>query len=502
MKLDGQRLQLAVLCLTLALAFVSQLIPIYTVDVFYHLAVGEWILEHRDLPEVGLFSATRGDHAWVDNEWGFQVLVTLVDMTFGVRGLVILCALLMTAALALLSACLYRRGLPALAVALLVGVSALAMTPLTVRPQNLTYVMAAAFLWGVSELVERKSRVPLTLLPILMVVWVNCHGGFVIGLVILAIPIAAELGSRLLRAPSEAPLWELSRTFLITFAASFLNPYGWRQVVYPIEYALRPGLTAFNQEWELTALAQYGGLQFLMGLAILSFALAPKRPRLRDLLLFLAFAWFALRGRRHVGLAILALPVAFAPSLAALLEGWRSRVSFCRSPLFTLGAALLLVVCFFVCGRVPRVYALQFDPRVVLPVKAAEFLEKHPTPGKLFNQYRWGSYLMYRFKPAQRVFVDGRNDLYGADFMEEYLHVLDGRQGFAEILRSYQVGAVLLEGNERNWRLLHLLLEAGWICVHHSRESGVSVLILVQNSAEAQPLIERFRIPLTLPPPP
>ena len=72
----------------LTLIFLSQIVPVYTVDVFYHLAVGEWILDQGSVPEQGLFSATRGERPWVDNEWGFQVLVAIIDRAFGLPGLI------------------------------------------------------------------------------------------------------------------------------------------------------------------------------------------------------------------------------------------------------------------------------------------------------------------------------------------------------------------------------------------------------------------------------
>lgn len=109
---------------------------------------------------------------------------------------------------------------------------------------------------------------------------------------------------------------------------------------------------------------------------------------------------------------------------------------------------------------------------------------------------------MAAFAPNSRVFVDGRNDLYGSAYMADYLHILDARRGFTELLDAHGVTVALLELNERNWRLLHLLVTSDWSCVHRSTAASSAALVLMRNTPENAPWIERFAEPLVIPLPP
>src|SRR6185295_15261937 len=103
----------------------------------------------------------------------------------------------------------------------------------------------------------------------------------------------------------------------LSVGAAFLNPYGWRQVVYPITYALRPAMTTFNVEWRPIILVDVPGLALVFGVAVVVFALSPRRPALRDLAIAVAFAGFAFKAWRHVGLAAYVVPWTLAPSARA-----------------------------------------------------------------------------------------------------------------------------------------------------------------------------------------
>src|SRR5258706_14758807 len=81
---------LALIGFAVVLLFTAKLTRLADFDIFLHLAVGDSILDQHQVPRTGWFSATRGDAPWVDNEWGFQVLVAAVHRVAGVKGLVLL----------------------------------------------------------------------------------------------------------------------------------------------------------------------------------------------------------------------------------------------------------------------------------------------------------------------------------------------------------------------------------------------------------------------------
>lgn len=484
--------------LAIVLLFTAKLTRLADFDIFLHLAVGESILDHHEVPRTGMFSATRGDAPWVDNEWGFQVLVAAVHRAAGVKGLVLLKSVLPALAACVLATALRRRGLPNAGVAGAIALTSCGLGLVNLRPQLVTYVFLTVFLLGLSELSAGRTRAPLVYLPIAAALWANMHGGFIVGLVVLAIPASVEVARRAVGRPPMLPLAPLTAALALSTGATFLNPYGWRQVVYPIEYALRPAMTSFNGEWQPIILANVPGLALLFGVAVIVFALSPRRPSLHDLAVALAFIGFAFKAWRHVGLAAYVVPYALAPSARAWIdqafpEGSRSRRAFLPAVV----AASLLGV-FVSESGLPRESPYHFDSGVVLPVESAGFFAEHRPPGTLLNQYEWGGYLIYRLKPESVVFVDGRNDLYGEEFMADDLRVMAAEPGSEEILERHRVGSAMLSYHRSNARLIAKLLDQGWVCVHRSIGSS-PIVLLVKKTDASVPLIEQFGMPLSPP---
>ncbi len=497
---SDERFGAAAAASALLIVFVSQLAPIQGFDVFWHLAIGDWIVEQRSVPRTGLFSATMGDRPWVDQEWGFQVVLSLVYRAFGWGGLVLLKAVLVTGALSILGACLRRRGLPWTVVAALIGLAWYGLDEPILRPQLVTYVFLAAFLLGTTALTDGRSRAPLVWLPGLAVLWANLHAGFMVGWVVLAVPTAVALGRRLLGRPANGPgAGRWLALSALTAAACLVNPSGWRQVWLPIEYLIRPAMTSFNLEWQPTELSHQPGLALLIALALATMIAGRRRLRVEDALLALAFAGFAMQAVRHVGLAALVLPVALAPCLAGPVAPALARM---RRPVAAAAAATVVIALaglYAARHDLPRRTPFRFADHILMPARSTDFLVRHRLAGPLLNQYGWGGYLIRRFSPDAVVYVDGRNDLYGEAFMAEYLALMAGEPGSVEVLDRRGVNAAQLAWHPNNFRLLTRLLEAGWVCVHRSVERGLPVVVLVRPTPATADLIERFGIELPAP---
>jgi len=478
--------------LALLLAFGVHLVPIAGFDVYTHLAIGDWILDEVAVPTTGLFSATRGDAAWVDNEWGFQALLAGVHRAGGMSGVVLLSAALPLMALVVLARFLRARRWPAPAVALTVGLVAVGLGAHSGRPQLVTTALLALTLAGTLELASGRRLAPVLWLPPLLALWANLHAGFVVGLVAVGVPAAVEAARRLARRAPQAPLGPLALTSGLCLGAAFCNAYGWRQVVYPLEYALRPGLTAFNLEWAPTSLRHNPVLALALagGAATFAHAFAQQRARgagpgapgarLHEAALFGAFAFLSLRAQRHVGISTLALVFALAPAGGALLATAPSPSR--RGAILGRGGVVACLLLGFLGTRgLPTASPLREDLGLALPRQATDWYLEHRPAGALFNQYAWGGYLMYRLRPEAAVFVDGRNDLYGELFMAEYLATLAAEPGTIERLDRWGIGAVLLAEGPKNAPLLALLSRRGWRLAHRSHDRGVPVVIWVRG---------------------
>jgi hypothetical protein len=488
----------ALIGLAIILLFTAKLTRLADFDVFLHLAVGESILDRHEIPRTGWFSATRGAAPWVDNEWGFQVLVTAIHRAAGVKGLVLLKSFLAALAACILAAALVRRGLSHAAVAAAIGLTGWGLGLVNLRPQLVTYVVLAVFLLGLSDLGAGRTRAPVVYLPIAAAVWANMHGGVILGLVVLGIPAVVEVARYAAGRPPTLPLKPLFAALGLSVGATLLNPYGWRQLAYPIEYALRPGMTSFNSEWQPLILANVPGLGLLFVVAMVVFALSPRRPSLRDLAIALAFIGFAFKAWRHVGLAAYVVPWTLAPSAQSWIDEAFPRDSAGRRALLPSLAAAFTLVAFVGAGGLPDGAPFHFDSRIPLPVDTANFFAEHRPPGTLLNQYEWGGYLIYRLKPASVVFVDGRNDLYGEEFMADDLRVMAAERGSEDVLERYDVGSAMLSYDRFNSRLIGKLLDEGWVCVFRSI-GAVPIVLLVKKSDATLALTRDFGIPLSPP---
>jgi hypothetical protein len=184
-----------------------------------------------------------------------------------------------------------------------------------------------------------------------------------------------------------------------------------------------------------------------------------KRQNLRtsDILLLAAWAGMALISQRNIPLFSLAA----GPALAILLNAWLADWQFLRfytgleerlarmgrrlTGWFWSGAAILILGVASLATASSGSTGVQpgFDP-AVFPVKAVDWLIENPQPGKMFNYFPWGGYLLYRLWPDQTVFIDGQTDFYGETLTREYEQIITLGDGWDELLRAYQVDWIII----------------------------------------------------------
>lgn len=457
------------------------LFPITSVDAYYHLAVGRYILEHRGIPDTAVFSGTFAGRPWHDNEWGFQVVAaalgraeraadgTLHLTRAGTIALIGLRAGVLAATLALLSAAMALAGVDRLTRGVGVVLSAfLTFNNLfwTVRPQILTYLAVAALIWLLAADRAGRRGVVWLALP-LVALWANVHGAFIVGVVLLGAEAAGSLLDR------DGRFRRLAAVTLLAPAAACLNPHGWHQVVHPFLYVARPEIHAGNAEWTRPDFLHLPLL--LSTVAALAVAtVAAGRPKWTDLLRAVAFLGLLTTAIRHLPLAALVVVPALAATAtrAAARGGWRVHLlptgpAWGRPALRSYAAVGLSVAIVVLSGArfvgpVPR-----FEERTVRPMPedgvrkaAAAGLD-----GTVFNSYRLGGFLMFRLYPEARLYMDGRNDVYGTFRDEVYNPLLRAEPGWRERWRAE------VERHDVRWALLDadaplasaLAGEVGWM---------------------------------------
>lgn len=420
-------------------------------DYWWHVRTGELIVETGRIPRTDPFSFTASGRPWITHEWLTQVLFYAVQSTVGYVGNVALFGLFGGGAFIATYAACREWGAGELAATLLaLGALYLGSMSLNVRPQIFTTLLLA-----LTALVLTRHRHgkpgPLWALPPLFALWVNLHGGYVIGLALLGVTLVTEAIARLPTNPLPA-VRPLLVAALASLAAVLVNPHGVEALAYPVTYAgTQNASMQFIAEWQspdfhspaLWPLAGSIALLMVMGLA--------RAPLgLTETLWALMFALMALTSVRHIQL----YGVVVAPLLAARAQAelplLRRTTATWRHP--GLLAALWPVLLVASATGVARAHAEGVPLQVHsepsergYPAGGAAYLQQTDAQGNLFNEYEWGGYLIYALHPERRVFIDGRADLYGDEWVEEHTRIVRLQADWGEVTRQHDIRLALVK---------------------------------------------------------
>lgn len=482
-SLGGWRLtirQVLILAL-LASVFSVAARAVVETDLGYHLRTGQYIWETRTVPKEDFYSYTVPGRAWVAHEWLAEVVLYLILRAFGFGGIAVFFALAIALPFGLILQMMRERGV---GVVLGVAVAALGALAASVmwgaRPLMLSLLLATVFMY-LLEQYARGGPNRLWLLPPLMVVWVNLHGGYAVGFLLLGLYFLGALAEAWLGPGGplvRRRLGWLSGVGALCLLAALLNPNGPRLLWYPFEVLGSSAMRAYVSEWPSPDFHQpkYWPFLIMLFLPLGVGALTRLRMPPRDLALVLLLGLMGLQSLRHIPFfALLAAP-AVAEGLATLARqaspawGRLARLNRELLPRRAMAAVNWLVLLIVAAALLPKVgAALPAEAHLAaqrrfFPVEAVEHIKRRGLEGRIFNSYNWGGYLIGELYPQHRVFIDSRADLYGDDFIHEYLKAYFVRPNWREPLDKYGVKYVLIEENSPlatllrasgEWRVLY-----------------------------------------------
>jgi hypothetical protein len=411
-------------------------------DFWWHLKTGQYIVQRHSLPDPDPFSFStalnppvdageaRVRHFNLTHEWLSQVLLYCVYWAAGFPGVILVRAVLLAAFCGLAGLLAARRsGNIYFGIAAAFAAASVAVNFTADRPTLFSFFMAGLFVCLLD------SGRFLWALPLLSMLWANCHGGFFLGWIVLAAYSVAAVRPDA-QVANRRRLWLIAAC---SIAASGLNPNGFGVVATLLRYR-QSAMTANLVEWHRPYL--WGppyAFDVLLYLAAAILIYSWRRVRRSDWLLFAAFTAASLMAFRNTPLTAFLAPVLIASYFPLRF----------RLPQFTawlvppaLAGALIFGISsgsFFQL----RVASWRF------PTGAADYLLQNHVSGPLFNTWEDGGYLIWRLWPAQRVFIDGRalSESANRDFKEilynfgsDVGHVTGPR---AELLNRYRIQTVL-----------------------------------------------------------
>jgi hypothetical protein len=423
--------------LQVVLALAASLTPIRNYDYWWHLKTGSLILSQQALPRMDPFSFTAEKTPWLDYEWLSQVLMYAGHSALGPATLVVLKAVLVVALCLLLVRHTGREGHGPAGVAILVATALVgASFRFDVRPELATLLLLALIFHLVLTARDTGDLRPLVLVPILTAAGSNLHPGVILAPALLAPGVALTLVSERQGLSGRRPFARrLLLTTLATALAACANPYGYR--IYSVPFELRSLLVSLpspNLEWTHPGWADFPLFWTALVCVLLVVASGWRCVDPIATPALLLSGVLAAEHLRNIGLFFVLLPMGLARparSIARALEQLWARsgrtVPGGVRPSLVI-AAVVLIGAVPALAELPPPLAWGLGPAPGNEPRAAvDFVEREGIGQRLYNDVRFGGYLIWRRYPAHRVFVDGRNEIYPGLLREVFGSLNDSR---------------------------------------------------------------------------
>lgn len=441
--------KIAVRCLfalALIYAFAAGLHTVARADLGWQLATGRWIAHNFQIPSTDVFS-----HTAFGREWIYPPLSSLI--LYGIQRLGGFAALSVLGALtAVLTLVILLRRATVFSIVLAIVAVPIVAARTAPRAEMFTLPLFAAFvviLWQQ----HRQGHESLSLLPLLMLAWVNLHPGFIAGLaMVLAYPVL-KFGDALVQPAPRITFGHLpqptTRWLLATFVATLVNPWSWRiyQAILEQERAIRQHALWFA-EWTplrltwpslrqaLLVREPQGAIFWLLLAALLAVLLYIGQRRFGSALVLAVAGWLTLQHVRYEALfACLVIAIgapAFSQAFCSLTvrfakpdDGSRAAMSRAIALAATLALALVFVGARTYDLATNRFYLSTMEGPLfgaglssTYPRAAARFVLQHHLPREILNDYSTGGYWLWALGTEYPDYVDGRALPFGSDIIQ------------------------------------------------------------------------------------
>lgn len=476
----------------------------------WHIRCGQLILDTHTVPRVDPFSSTMYGQPWFAWEWLFDVAVGWLDRAAGLNAVVLFAALVIASIFAWIFRLLLHRGRNLfLALVLMLLAASAAMIHLQARPHVMSWLFTLLWFWilGWSENQlghNKSSSIPglLWLLPPLMLIWVNLHGGFLAGLALLAIywvsaawqwlgPGRDRFEDILRKIRAGQRFRTLTLIGLASAATTLINPYGFRLHIHIYRYLSNRFLMDHIDEFQSPNFhyAAQKCFAILLLLTLVGAAAKGRRIGLTHALVMMFAIFSGLYASRNIPVSSLLLVLVIGPWLSEAMQhyaemranqngsqfGRRSFAGFLQRMLAVdsslrgdLWPVVAVLLSCWIAAHGGALGARQlmnarFDSKR-FPAAAVSYLEKQNVRGAVLAPDYWGGYLIYRLYPGVQVVVDDRHDLYGEQFLKSYLKMIHVEPDWQDLLNQHPAQYVLVP---KGSALENILLEtAQWRSVY------------------------------------
>ncbi len=463
-------------------------------DLGRHLTIGKVILDRGVIPTEDEFSHTRFGDPFSPHEWIAEVIFRLAFNWMGLSGVVLITALILGLVFWLITYRVFRitQSTPITLILVVIGIAASRIHWLA-RPHIFTYLFLVLWLELLSSPI--KFRWKMLWSSLIMLLWVNTHGAFIIGIVVLGIFLGGSILQGIFTknwAENKVALKQYCLLIGSSLIVSLLNPDGLRIWQTIFGFLSSRYLVSHTAEYMAPVLYETGVLPFsaLLIMGIVCLILCWKRLSIASILLLISFGFFGITSGRNIPLfIIIALPIQ-ADCFSRLFPKFKLHLDQINEVVpgktqsesvsirfeYPVGLSILILVFGAILFRFQPALSErnQYSPSKY-PVQAVEWLYNHPQQGRMFNDFMWGGYLLFRIWPDELVFIDGQTDFYGELLTRDYETITNGWEGWDRLLDHYQISWIIIPHRSP---LVNKLVSSGdWTSVYADPTTAIYTLI-------------------------
>ena len=471
-------------------------------DTGYHIRAGEYIIDTLSIPKHDIFSFISPPLPWTAHEWLSEVIMAAIHRATGLTGVVIFFSFMISLVYYLMFKIIrvYNGNILAASfITLLVLVTS--QIHWLARPHIFSLVLMVVWYYLLDKY-QYQHEDYLYLLAPMMLLWVNLHGGFLAGFILIGIYLVGNFVMFITSEDSKRDLHrqkagKLGLLTAICLLVCLINPYTYHILLFPFKLTSNQFLMDHVSEFLSPNFHNLSVkfFEFFMLLALALFAISKIRLNIIELTLILLFTHMSLYSGRYIPLfAIIVAPVLVRQAEPMLEQSGGKFISFfkkrasnislidasargCLWPIF----AVVLVVFVAAKGKIEH----NFDEKAK-PVAAVEFLKKETLHGNMFDNDEFGDYIIYAAWPKYKVFFDGRSDMYGTDIFKEYYKIIYFKQGWEKTIEKYDITWIIYNANSVFSRFL--LQNDEWKLIYADKVAN----IFLKDIPENQSLIEKY----------
>jgi hypothetical protein len=446
--------------------------PIFSYDVWLHLKMGEYIVQHDyQLPKTDPFSSAMDNKPLIHHEWLSQIILYRIHQIFGFSGIRIMrAALLLTALAYIFKASLRFTGRFPIALFTLLALAYLFRTRYLARPELFSILFFTALYYRLAVSEKPFARPTYIFIFFIFVLWINLHPFMLFFGAVISISFADQIAGRIPWThrffQASSPAYNPALLLLLFLTASLINPHGYG--IYEYVFQATPLVERYIREWQSVFVGLQSSYFKAITGGVLAFPLIMKslvigilglflivlvgsyirrlKWSLEDILLGLLLGYMAVKAARFVWL--LFIPLLLSVKYGTLLaerEGWWARYRHIGTPLLQVGLAVALL---YWAGqgykRIPNNLRNEIESHRY-PVVPVKIIHEANLSGRIYNPSGWGGYLIYHLYPSCKPFIDTRSYLHGQKRLIEAIMIQYQYPWYKKLINKHGFDILLMQ---------------------------------------------------------